>query len=668
MEFWKVRHRTWFILPDENYFGTDEFTFTVSDGFDTSAAATVDITINPVNDPPIASAGPDQSVEADTFVTLNGSGTDVDGTIALYKWTQTSGITSTLSNESIANTIFTAPNITSTETLVYQLIVTDNEGAPSQAVSVQIVVNPLAQNIAPIAENLSVELDVSGNPTQIVLVGDDPDGSNANLIYELVSLPNTGFLNASIGVLTGNVLEYTPNSISSPDTDSFTYQVRDEQGLLSNVATVNLNAPNIAPTADAGNDRSVKASTLVTLDGGGSDIDGTIEGYSWTQSNGITTPLSDPLIANPTITSPSLTNGQPHTLTYELVVTDDDGATSVAASVTISIVECLPPVAFPGMDRSVISGVGVTLYGSGTFDGSQQCAQGENGVYTFNWTQIEFTPATEVVLIFDDPYDLSRPKFNAPIVAVATELKFQLIVEDGEPSSPPSEPAVVTMTIYPTGTVLPYIKPVADPKSYIIDATGETQYLELTGTDPDGEDVALTYEIVGQPDPTKGSVGTIYSSSDGSAGVEYFPVYPVVANSFTYIAIDQDGLQSDPVTVDITPKSSPPGNQPPIAVDINIITQSGQLNFGLNFAFISPAFALASVSDPDNDRYAIRYTTVAEDGVAVIDSSDSGFGWQMQFNKGVASTPPSTGTYTYIAIDEYGNESDVKTINITFPD
>jgi len=40
--------------PDADYFGTDTFTFTVSDGVVTSTVATGSITINAVNDAPIA--------------------------------------------------------------------------------------------------------------------------------------------------------------------------------------------------------------------------------------------------------------------------------------------------------------------------------------------------------------------------------------------------------------------------------------------------------------------------------------------------------------------------------------------------------------------------------------------------------------------------------------
>ena len=53
---------------------------------------TVQITVNPENIPPVANAGPDQSIILpDNRITLVGHGTDVDGTVVTYKWKQIEG-------------------------------------------------------------------------------------------------------------------------------------------------------------------------------------------------------------------------------------------------------------------------------------------------------------------------------------------------------------------------------------------------------------------------------------------------------------------------------------------------------------------------------------------------------------------------------------------------
>ncbi|WP_206606287.1 glycosyl hydrolase family 18 protein [Steroidobacter cummioxidans] len=81
------------------------------------------------NQPPTANAGPDRSVSPGAAVSLQGSGTDSDGSIASYRWTQTSGPTVTLNGATSATATFTAPQVTTSTSLTFRLTVTDNLGA-----------------------------------------------------------------------------------------------------------------------------------------------------------------------------------------------------------------------------------------------------------------------------------------------------------------------------------------------------------------------------------------------------------------------------------------------------------------------------------------------------------------------------------------------------------
>ncbi|MFP2924028.1 discoidin domain-containing protein [Pyxidicoccus sp. 3LG] len=79
------------------------------------------------NQTPTANAGADQSVVLpSTGIALTGSGTDPDGTIASYAWTQVSGPTATLGG---ANTHTLAVSNLAAGTLVFRLTVTDDDGA-----------------------------------------------------------------------------------------------------------------------------------------------------------------------------------------------------------------------------------------------------------------------------------------------------------------------------------------------------------------------------------------------------------------------------------------------------------------------------------------------------------------------------------------------------------
>jgi hypothetical protein len=94
------------------------------------------------NEPPIADAGPNQTVNEGETVTLDGSGSyDSDGSIASYQWEQTTGPSVTLSDPTEVMPTFVTPPVDSTgAVLEFQLTVTDNgglENSSSMTVTIQ---------------------------------------------------------------------------------------------------------------------------------------------------------------------------------------------------------------------------------------------------------------------------------------------------------------------------------------------------------------------------------------------------------------------------------------------------------------------------------------------------------------------------------------------------
>ncbi len=266
--------------PKENYNGSDSFTYLTNDGTVNSNTATVSLTVNPVNDAPVANAGPDQTVEdadgnGSEQVQLDGSASsDTDDGIESYTWTWSGGGPATGARPNV-----TLPAGATTITLT----VKDKTGATATD---QVVITVKAKtNNPPVAQDVSAETD-EDRAIKITLKGSDPDGNAIQ--YSTVSNPTNGTLSA---VSNGEVT-YTPKeNYNGPD--SFTYRVSDGTA-TSTTATVTLTVKpiNDAPVANAGPDQTVQdtdrsGNEAVKLDGSASsDTDDGIESYTWTWPGG----------------------------------------------------------------------------------------------------------------------------------------------------------------------------------------------------------------------------------------------------------------------------------------------------------------------------------------------------------------------------------------------
>lgn len=139
---------------------------------------------SPSNLPPIANGGGNKTITLPTSsIILNGSGSDPDGSISSYAWTQINGVTASISNPSSATT--TISGLTSAGTRTFRLTVTDNKGAKASN-DVNVIVN--AANQAPVVtvgNSISIILPVSS----ATLSGSatDPDGSISKYLWTQVT-------------------------------------------------------------------------------------------------------------------------------------------------------------------------------------------------------------------------------------------------------------------------------------------------------------------------------------------------------------------------------------------------------------------------------------------------------------------------------------------------
>ena len=120
------------------------FRLTVSDGT-ASASDTMNVVVNDVglgiNSPPVANAGPDQTVAELSTVNLDGSASqDPDGDIFSYAWQQTGGPNVTLSDATAATPSFTSPDVAAAtpEVLSFELTVDDGSYSTTDTVAITV--------------------------------------------------------------------------------------------------------------------------------------------------------------------------------------------------------------------------------------------------------------------------------------------------------------------------------------------------------------------------------------------------------------------------------------------------------------------------------------------------------------------------------------------------
>jgi len=232
--------------PRLNYNNTggitaDTFLYTVADTLGTrSIATTVSVTVTPVPDAPLTvndtATTPMNSLGVTINVLANDSHPDglpsaIDpATLAIATAPPLLAGTATV----VAGQVLFVPALNFSGTTSFTYIVSDNVAlTPRTSLPATVTVTVTPINIAPTANN-DVSSTVIGTPRIINVVANDtdPDGTINPASVIIVTGPTLGTLSAPSA--TGTVT-YTPVTAG---TDTFTYNVKDNTGAVSNNATV----------------------------------------------------------------------------------------------------------------------------------------------------------------------------------------------------------------------------------------------------------------------------------------------------------------------------------------------------------------------------------------------------------------------------------------------
>jgi hypothetical protein len=381
--------------------GTYQFELRLVDNLGKAARDTMQITVNPANQLPVANAGRDTLLILPVnSVALNGAGsTDPDGTIASYSWRKFSGPAA----YTISDSMVVAPVISGLVLGAYQieLTVRDNQGATAK--DTVIVVVSTTPNLPPVAKaglDQTITLPVS-TVTLSGIGSSDPDGSIASYRWRKVSGGGASITDSTAAQTTVSGLGAGSYQFELTVTDNLGAKGRDTVIII-------VNQP---PVANAGTNSSITlpVNTIQLNGSASSDPDGSIVAYLWTRVSGPAYNINDSTVASPTVSN--LLAG---TYLFKLTVMDNRGA-SASAQVTITV---NPAIVSGGRTRILIdAGPSTSTTASPDAFGKywNNMTDGRVGVRVSNAVDTSNKPTTlglEVINRIDGTYATNYPGTN----------------------------------------------------------------------------------------------------------------------------------------------------------------------------------------------------------------------------------------------------------------
>jgi ribosomal protein L24E len=585
-------------VNDNSANASDSFQYTIKNSAGiTSNVATVSITVT-LSQNPIANDDT-ATVARNGTVTIVVSGNDVSptGTLDLASiviTTQPSHGTVTVNNNgTVAYTNNGDPNTPDT----FQYTIADTQGHVSNVATVTVTIT----DVPPVANNDTATVARGGSSTINVAANDsDPDGTLDLTSIQIVSQPTDG----TVTVHNDGTVTYTNNG-NTANTDSFTYTIKDNAGLTSNVATVNITVDTPPVANDDTAVAALNAATTINVAANDSDPDGTLD---LTSIQIGTQPLHGTLTVNNDGTVTYTNNGDAATTdSFTYTIKDNAGLTSNVATVNITVDAA--PVAADDF-ASIVQGESANI---------NVAANDSDSDGTLDLTSIVITtqPQHGTVTVHADGTVTYQNDNSAN-----TSDTFQYTIKDNAGLT--SNAATVSISIN--------LPPTAGDDSARVNPGGSVNINVIANdSDPDGT-IDPTSIVITSP-PAHGTAtpnpdGTVTYVQDGSAAT---------GDSFQYTVLDNQGAVSNTATVTITVNHPPQANP-----DGALVAQGGTrtINVAANDTDSDGTLDLTSIQIVQQPQHGT--VTVNNDGTVTYHSTDvnataDSFSYTIKDNEGAVS-------------------------------
>lgn len=233
--------------PDPGFVGNDSFTYTVADleaAVSNQATVTVMVVDPNLNEAPVANDDfASTALDVDVSIDVLANDTDSDGTLDPATVVVVSPASNGTATPQPDGTILYSPNLGFEGIDTFTYTVDDNEGTTSNEATVTVSVAepndpPIAvDDVAQAVSGIEVDIDVVANDT-------DPDGTLNLLSVLVVSQPSNGS-----AISNGDGTIAYVSLVGFTGIDTFTYTVSDDDGAVSNEATVTVTV-DPAPVVD----------------------------------------------------------------------------------------------------------------------------------------------------------------------------------------------------------------------------------------------------------------------------------------------------------------------------------------------------------------------------------------------------------------------------------